>query len=138
MKLTVKITKDILRESMHCDGEWRLSESNFKNKTGIFFNCAISKAVRDILPNAWTQQRVIKIYNTYEQISTVSPALCIPLPPEATDFIADFDHNSPEDRLKMPEMSFEIDVPDALIERIGIPEVERILAESKTLESIKS
>lgn len=41
-----------------------------------------------------------------------------------------------QDRLKLPEMSFEVDFPDEMVEQIGIDELNTILSKSQTLEAV--
>jgi hypothetical protein len=60
----------------------------------------------------------------------------IDLPDTATEFIFQFDSRRPADRLTMPEISFEVDVPSEMIEAIGIGQAYKILSESKTLELV--
>ena len=59
---------------------------------------------------------------------------CVDRP--AAKFVAQFDGSTPEERVLLPEFSFEIDVPSEVIEKIGIGEVYRVLSESKTLELV--
>jgi len=58
------------------------------------------------------------------------------LPKEAILFIRQFDLSTPLQRVAMNTIQFEIDVPDDLINQIGINEVYKILSESKTLEHV--
>lgn len=118
------MTKDILQRSMMCG-------TSLFNKFEITKSCAIALAVRDIFPKA--EVMLDSLYPT-ENVSC-----CISLPPEATYFIYTFDKlkDSPKTRITMPEISFEIDVPDAIIEKIGIDEAKEILKKSDTLELVE-
>lgn len=113
MKILIKVTKDVLRQSMHCSLDQATS------------NCAISVAVRHLLPDA----KVLPNFIT-------TPDACMLLPREAQLFIYAFDNATPEQRLALPEISFEIDLPNEVIEMIGIGEVYKVLSESITLELV--
>lgn len=112
MKIKIKVTKEILRKSANCHE---------------VHNCAIAQAVREIFPGAMVG---------LETIASPSLGFIDSLPDEAQEFVLDFDHNTPEKRLLMPELSFQIDVSNEVINKIGIDEVHRILSESKTLELV--
>ena len=115
MKITVKITKETIRESINCGG----SPSN----------CAVARAVREIFPYALVTMYAIHFMGN----SAIDD---IKLPSKASDFIYEFDTTPSEDREDIKPLSFEIEVPEALIQKIGIGEVYRILSESKTLELV--
>lgn len=136
MKLTIKITKEVLKESMFCPNGINgscLNAEDFEEKKGIGFNCAIGNAVSKILLNAWVSTDNIQTYESFEYLENGDPSFRIPLPLKAKEFIKEFDQKTPNERIKMQEMSFEIDVPEALIDRIGINQVHAILKASKTL-----
>jgi hypothetical protein len=128
MKILIKVTKDVLKATMMCGvGDKRVAS-----------NCAISYAAREIFNKCSVTyddkcQPAIYIYpsnNIY--------GVKIPLPSQAGDFMFAFDslESSPESRLALTEQSFEVDVPEAAIQIIGISEAYRILSESKTLELV--
>lgn len=121
MKTLVKITKEILKKSMMC--------GTFESTEDVVQNCAIALAVREIIPKA-------KVFSTM-----IDPGLefrSISLPIEAQKFIEAFDNlaSEPKVRLELPELSFEIDIPNELIQKIGINQVYKILSESKSLELV--
>lgn len=125
MKIRIHVTKEILRESMYCP-----SGSHVTIK-----NCAIANAIHCIFPDAAVDYWYIHLDGyTWNDESDNK----IRIPTEATQFIMQFDNlcTKPEARLDMPEMSFDIDVPDAVIERIGIDEAKDIISKSKTLELV--
>lgn len=90
---------------------------------------------------------VINIFLTKND--TLAKAV-IPLPIEALEFVVLFDDPIQEKgididlrnemvmefRENMSERSFEIDVPDEIIDHIGIDQVYKILSESETLQYI--
>lgn len=139
MKITIKVTKEILTKSAFC----------VSGKDETLTHCAIALAVREIFPNAKVQLQHLYAFGndtrlaTYNGIATglkvpnVSSKECINLPAEARVFIENFDSSYPEDRIKMPELSFEIDVPSEVIDEIGIGQVYKVLSESRTLELVK-
>lgn len=112
MKILIKVTKEILERSKGCQ---RQSDS-----------CAISQAVREIFPAALVISGVINTGFNY----------AIELPEAATCWYIVFDRSTNQQIEAMPEFSFEIDVPNEVIEKIGLGEVYKILSESKTLELV--
>jgi len=137
MKLLIKITKSVLEESKLC------------TITGnIGTNCAIGRAIHNLYPYSYTERRKIYFHENEEGLirhieHTSEPLSRVPqfgitriLPKIACDFIYRFDKSSPEERVKMEPISFEIDFPDELVEKIGINEVKEILNNSKTLELV--
>lgn len=141
MKILIKVTKDVLRRSMWCsvngDGHCE-TEEKFLAKQGLGFNCAIGLAVNDLLPNAWTSINSIHIFPSFKHMQELGASHVIYLPEIAFNFINEFDSlkTTPEERLNMPEISFEIDLPSDLIDQIGIGQAYKVLSESKTLELV--
>lgn len=122
MKIEIKITKDVLKRSMWCGVTVK----------PVSTNCAISLAVRDLFPDASTSTEYIVLdKHGYH---------CLETPKIATRFINAFDAliHSPEKRLDLPEFSFEIDIPEQVIERIGIQEAKAILQKSETLSLVET
>jgi len=131
MRVLVKITKHVLKDSMFCS-EYKIGQ-----------NCAIAKAIVDLFgENTWVGSKKIFIFpNGIKFLGSLEVDLSqtsyiIDLPEKASDFIREFDNKSPYSRLQMDELSFEIDVPDEVIQSIGIDEVHNILKESKSLELV--
>lgn len=122
MKLKIKVTKEILYRSRMCGKQ--------KNDAyqDVATNCAIALAVRDIFPNAAVDQQQLRFYGNGDRINQIK------LSDAVWAFVDKFDESSPSQRLRMQKISFEIDVPEVVIESIGLSEVHRILKESKTLE----
>jgi hypothetical protein len=123
-RLKIKITKQILKDSMMCGSE-------FDEKTPT--NCAVALAVREIFPDAGIGRTLIRPFR-----STLRRYLSIELPKDATDYIRLFDslHKTPEQRLALPEFEFEVDVSEDIISQINIEEVKEVLKNSKTLELV--
>ncbi len=137
MKITIKITKDILKKSMMC--------GSYPTDKNIGQNCAIALAIRDIFPDAHIQKyKILTNYYCKENIlskrglATYVEEINILLPDIASDFIILFDSLRliPENRLLLPELSFEIEISDELIETIGINEAIEIINKSETLELV--
>jgi len=121
MKILIKITKEVLRNSMHC---------SFGNSVST--NCAIAVAIRDLFPNA----RIGFPTVTFDYSAIENTSFNNILPQKALDFIGLFDSLSPESRLNLPEFSFEIPVPNEIIDRISIATIYKVLSESPTLELV--
>lgn len=116
MKIKIHVTKEILEKTKSC-----------KN---IIDACAISEAVRDILPRAYV------VYSSLYPfpISYKQTGESVEMPFEAAEFQRVFDsRETDEERALMNPVSFEIDLPDWVTEKIGIEQVHAILKESKTL-----
>ncbi len=116
MIIKVKVTKEILKRTYMCSTKYNE-------------NCAVAEAVRELFPDALVGRHSIALATTPGYIA---------LPLEATRFINAFDGwwHQPDVRLTLPEFSFEIDVPNEIINSIGIGQVYKILSESKTLEHV--
>ncbi len=137
MKIQINVTKDILERSKMC------GLTGTPRNTG--FNCAISLAIREIFPDAWVATCKIvpflfkPLYNIKEvmsyEVDSVTEDI-IALPKEASEFINEFDRYGSERRSRMQPISFEIDVPDSIIEKIGISEAIEIIKNSETLELV--
>ena len=119
MKILIKVTKEILERSAMCGvRDWGRSTT-----------CAVAVAVRDLFPAARIGYPSISFddgLSYYDKIMT----------PEMASFIGRFDDSTPEERRAMSPISFEIDVPSEVIEKIGLQEVYKILSESRTLELV--
>lgn len=130
MKLTIKVTKEILERSKMC-GE-------IENSIGrLNTHCAIALAARDIFPNAIVEQTYIapfpKKFADYMGSKAWGDQHIIELPLTAIGFISSFDRATPEVRVKMPELEFTVDIPDNVIEQINIDEIKPLLENHPTL-----
>lgn len=112
MKLQITVTKEILHKSMFCG----VSE----NGGDISQNCAVALAVRDIFPDASIERLVIQPFKQWSKNHLIT------LPRTATAFIIEFDEldRIPEKRMDMPELTFEVEIPEAVIERLSLPDPE--------------
>lgn len=120
--LTINITKDVLKEAMYCGTQGSgLSASS---------HCGIAVAIRDIFPNALVGLNSFTVDSVAEHLTEIS------LPMNARKFISNFDWLvlTPSKRLDMEEFSFDITLPDKVIETIDIEEVKQILKDSKILQ----
>ena len=126
MKLQINLTRQVILQSMYCN-----------NEPGE--NCAIAFAIRDIFPDAIVGNE--KIYFKKHALKSFDYLLnakdeTIDLPLAAVLFINKFDNASPEKRAQMSPISFEIIVPDSLINAVDISEIEEILKTSLTLQLV--
>lgn len=123
MKLKIKVTKKILKESMMC-GTSVMGTPQFKP---VSESCAVALAVRDLFPEA-------RIGRTFVQVGEGS----FMMPLNATNYIIRFDElwYEPARRLNLPEIEFEVDVPEAVINKIDIAEATEIIKNSETLELV--
>lgn len=127
MKLEIRVTKDVLRRSAMC--------KSADDTTGT--NCAVALAVRDIFPKAYVGNIFIHPLGqmTADNLET-SKLIVSPLRVRA--FIEQFDYLKPEQRILMPEISFEIDIPNSVIEKINIDEIRPLLVNHPTLTLIET
>lgn len=97
---------------------------------GVSQNCAIALALKDVFGMVSVCDTVT-IYGIYQGRK---PYTCIPLPKDAIDFTISFDRLSciPERRLLLPELEFEIDLPQEVIDAINIDDIVK----SETLELV--
>lgn len=138
MKIEIKITKRILEESKYCNSNGCSPE---EHKIGQ--NCAIGKSIFNLFGcRSWVCRDHIKYYkkgiNWLGGICIDNEDFMIDLPPEASNFIYNFDNKSPEERVLMEPFSFEIDVPEEIINQIGIQEAIDIINKSETLELVEA
>jgi hypothetical protein len=132
MQLKIKVTKEHIEKAKSCDGQ----------------RCAIALAIRDIFPDAHVELGLffvkVKFYEQWLKMNASQAALkrfekkhAIKLPKKAKDFISVFDEATPEDRVKLPELEFEVDIPDHILEEhINIEEIKEILNGHPTLTII--
>lgn len=117
--LTITVTKEILERSKNC--------GILNDGTLLSENCAISLAIRDIFPCA-------KIGDLDIFPFSIDVDHAIPLPDIAKSFIWSFDHAAPEARVLMQPLSFDIELPDWVIEKIDISELKPLLENHSTLK----
>ena len=122
-KLKIKVTKEILERSKMCG--WQ--HGGYKD---VPANCAIAVAIKDVFPHARVGSWMISYldgddYNSY-------------LPQEAISFISAFDFFNPDERVLMPEIEFELTIPDEVIEKINIEELKPLLENHPTLSLIEN
>ena len=118
----IKITNEILEKSKYC--------SSYGHELQVVGeNCAIAHALKDLFPRVHVSG--LYIYPFGFNDSAACSELKIELPQIAKDFIRVFDAlcNMPAVRLRLPELEFEITIPDAVISLVDINEVEKIIAQ---------
>jgi hypothetical protein len=125
MKITVKITKDILEKSKSCPFLRTCTEEEVDI---VKSNCAFSVAWREIFPDAVVFQGSTILIPGYG---------IIPHSKDIIKYIQDFDNCETEkERANLPEASFTFDIHDYIIDSIGIDQVNEILSKSQTLEKV--
>lgn len=122
MKIQINVTKEILERSKNC------------GQAITATNCAISLAIRDLFPNAMVYN--VWVHLLYYNPNTINSPDVIRLPKIAQKFILMFDRRTPKGRTHMKPISFEIDVTDYVINKIGIGTIYKVLSESKTLQHV--
>lgn len=130
-RITVNITKEVLEASANCTKTMFIGQ-----------NCAIGKAIHDLIPNSsvgrmdvvWHPKNIdiIKLLSKSNWTGNEN-IIHIPLPVEASIFIIRFDNLMPAERVQMTPFSFDIELPDEIINEINIDEVKRILEHHPTL-----
>ena len=130
MKLRIFITKNIIKQSMNCGINVPLCDAKFGQ------NCAIGVAIVKLFGmKSWVATDEIRIYaKNYNP--GINPIYLIPLPEIASDFISAFDDLIPEDRIKMIPISFDIDIPEELVEKLGLSYMHKIIEIEPQLELV--
>lgn len=120
-KLKITVTKEILKRSKYCGVKG-------KGLDDLASNCAIALAVRDVFPQAIVGVDRI-CFGLAEQMSI--------LPKIAQNFINQFDRYGPDARPLIKPISFEIEIPDSVINQINIDELKPLLTNHPTLELVE-
>lgn len=138
MKLLIKVTKDIIEKSSGCPVLRTYSSDDKKSYSKQ--NCMVSLAVREIFPHALT--------TTYFELDGLVGAIypfgdekdditSIDIPHKVVQIINRFDTMSSYRRLReIDPFEFVVDLPDAVIDKIGLAEVDRILSTSTSLSKV--
>ena len=135
MKLKIKIDQDILAKSAHCPS------SGNAQKAMVGQKCAIACAIVNLFgKRSWVAGTRIfifpeqPIFDQHGDLESKNVDYVIDLPEKAQDFINVFDTADPEERMQMEELEFSINVPEKLIDEIGIDQVSEILSTSRYME----
>lgn len=134
MKIKITVTREVLEKTKMCGSVQATMQGE-----SIVTHCAIAYAVRQLFPNAVVNYgRLYFDPSSRLNIDRMEQETYTFLPFAAQSFINLFDSMShdPQERLLLPEFSFEIEVPAEVIDKIGIGECYKILSESKTLELV--
>jgi len=132
MKIKIHVTKEIYRKAMMCGTQKRYDSS-------VPTSCAIALAVREVAPKAFITNSGIS-WLGIDRATGLDIGEFSRMPNFVNRMVSIFDAlcDEPEERIMLPEFSFEVDFPDELIEEIGLDEVKAILAKSETLEFVAS
>lgn len=124
MIVKIKVTKDVLERSKECGIHKRYKGDS----------CGIAVAIIDLFPSAQIGNSAAFLLSDGPNMQDERSKVYLPI--SAIHFIYWFDQSNPEQRVLMQPFSFEIEVPEYVIEKIGIGEMYRVLSESKTLELV--
>lgn len=104
MKFKMTITKSIIAATRMCSKE---------NPFHLFENCAFARAYNELIPNVSVESSHIYFHakDTYSDLDCP-----VQWTPEQMEFINRFDNATPEQRLEFPEQTFEVEIPDSVIE----------------------
>lgn len=117
--ILVRVTKEILAETRYC--------GNTAHTGLLSRNCAIAQALKAIFPQ-------VSVGHNYVYIQT-SRKTMIQLPSNVATFIYEFDRLrfKPEQRLSLTPITFELNVPNELIDEIGITQLKDLINETDNL-----
>ena len=111
--IRVNVTKKVIEESRFC------GEQNWGNYAS---NCAIAKALWDIIPNVSVLETEVMFFDKNKGCIGISD-----LPHSAMYFIGKFDRSTPDEILSLEPISFELEIPDTVIDNISIEEITKRL-----------
>jgi len=132
IKLKVKVTKEILKESMMC--------GCFSPK--VASNCAVALAVREIFPEAKVACNIFYPFRPTKRARTVKDLTTrvITSTHDGEEFIRQFDNLkcAPEKRLELPETVVTLDITDEIIDHLStmIPNYEEVVNAQPNLELV--
>ena len=119
--INIKITKEIYAQSKYC---------GLMVNDEVQGDCAIQKCIKQIFPDALVEYDFIHVYLENED----EPVL-IDLPDEAIDLIKVFDRSNPNERAAMKELEFSIDIPEALLSKIDLSEINDVLTTKQSTQA---
>ena len=121
IKLQVKVTKEILRESMYCNQQYHN-------------NCAIAIAIKEIFPKSETYGESVFILGSD---SEVYPIMGLEAKHDGKEFIEKFDKSNPQKRSLMPETIVTLDITDEILEKINLEDMSNMVSKIEHLELIE-
>lgn len=119
MKIKVKVTKEHYKRSANC--------RDTNDYTG---NCAVALAVREVLGYVRVGVSMITFPDYGEKANII-------LPPIAQSMIKEFDIIHPDNRPKLDEIEFEIEIPAKVIDSISIEHITEALKTSTNLQLVE-
>ncbi|HLY71940.1 MAG TPA: hypothetical protein VKR53_19535 [Puia sp.] len=113
---TIHVTKEILARAKYCGQD----QQQF-----IGDKCAIAVALQDLFPNVFVTGNHIHPFG-FDQEGISEMTIVLPL--VAQNFIKVFDSlvAMPRVRLLLPELAFDIIIPDRVIEQINIDDIKHM------------
>jgi hypothetical protein len=110
MKFQLNITKEILRKSSKCSVLQKDIYGTSIKGLDLDRNCAFALAYNQLIPN-------VIVSNNVEFLTPSSSRIAFSyLTEKQSEFILKFDRATPEERIAFPEQSFEVEIPDAVID----------------------
>jgi hypothetical protein len=121
MKLKIKITKSVIDRSLNCGTDGR----------SISQSCGIAVAIRDLFPKAaiWGEDWTSNTSLSCQFIKSTE---------DMKDFVIEFDSylGDVQKLYSLVGKEFEIDIPDEIIDEIGISQATQIINTSESLELV--
>lgn len=122
--LTITVTKDILERSKNC-----LVSSEI-----VVENCAIALAVRGVFPKARVYVHTLAFFG--DEIQWLTPYNSVTHSQDMRDYIRLFDASDRTDISNLPQYSFDIEIPDKVLESINIEELKPLLENHPNLKLV--
>ena len=119
--IRVNVTKKVIEKSKSC-GSKKYCKNLVPGEDTYTSNCAIANAVWDIIPNITVSDNAVNFFNIKGDFLSWCK-----LPEEAQRFIEKFDKLQGEERLSLKPISFELKIPDSVIDNISIEEITKRL-----------
>lgn len=145
MKIQINITKEVLFMTRYCGHVPVAGEKFFQNnhcdyiignRLSLNNNCAITYAVQKLFPYAATSPVAIYFFKNHPELYRNFYCYAF-IPLYVSEFIKKFDYATTEERLRMQPFSFQIKIPEKVIDLIGINEIHKELKESSTMDLVE-
>jgi hypothetical protein len=103
-------------------------------------NCAIGNALFALFKGrTWVNKHNISVYENQflNLLNEENKRLyLISLPENAQEFIVSFDRASPERRLHIDPISFDIEIPEPLVKELGLDFIHKVVKTEEQLELV--
>lgn len=125
--LKVKVTKEAIQEATTCG----MAGKGYWGKY-----CVIAEAVKPLFPHAVVGPSAIRPFYFLGEDVFVDESSWIYLPLFVQSYITKFDRSSVVERSLLPEIEFEVKIPDSIINQINIEELRPLLVNHPALELV--